>query len=151
MNASTRKCTEAKRCKLVNCYDCRRYLIDTTAARMLDSGVEQASVDQYRYSAINALAWEIETPKPKAPRKPAATVDPGFVETVLSDLRECSSRVSARVVLRDLTVAQLKAVAKAIDLGGCSKYRKDGLVEHLINFTVGMREDHGAIAASFKR
>ena len=143
----TRKCTEAKRCHRTTCYDCRRYLIDTTAARMLEQGMSQGDVDRYRYPAINALALEIPAKAPEAPkaRKAPVTVEPELVEATLKALRQCSSRVSARPVLKVLTMAQLKAVAKALEMGACSRYRKDELIEHLIDFTVQMKLDHDAI------
>lgn len=152
MNASIRKCTEAKRCKLVNCYDCRRYLIDTTAARMLDSGVDQASVDQYRYSAINALAWEIETPKPKAPKAPKASKPSRFdLKAIAEGLWALPSRDEARRILRDLTVAELREVSKMREMGAQSKLRKAELIESLVDATVGARLDHLAIMDSAKR
>lgn len=147
MNASTRKCTETRYCNLINCYACRRRLIDETATAMLDAGVPQEQVDQYRYPAINALACEITPPAPKTSRarKAPATVEPELIEGTLKALRACTSRDSARAVLRFLRVTELRAVAKALELGACSRYRKEGLVEHLINFTVQMKLDHDAI------
>ncbi len=147
MNASTRKCTDAKPCQLMNCYGCRRRLIDETATRMLDAGVDEASVDQYRYPAINALAQEITPPAPKTTkaRKAPEPMDTERIEQALVALLKCMTRDGARAVLAWFKVVELRSIAKALELGACSKYRKDALVEYLINFTVQAKMDHDAI------
>lgn len=134
------KCTEARPCQRTTCYACVRRLIDEMAAHMLPQ-----HVDAFRYPAINALAHQIPAPAPKAPSKPKPTVDTAMVEGTLAILRTCTTRGAAQHQLKALKVVELRAVAKAIDLGACSKLRKDQLVEHLINFTVQMRLDHNAI------
>lgn len=153
MNASTRKCTETKRCQLMNCYGCRRRLIDERVVRMMDAGCSEEAATQYRYQAINALAFEIEIPKPKAPkaRKAPAAVEPELVEVTCKALRTCTTRVSAREYLKLLKVTELRAVSKALELGACSRLRKDELVEHLINFTVQAKLDHDAILNAGRR
>lgn len=134
------KCTEARPCQRTTCYACVRRLIDEMAAHMLPQ-----QVDAFRYPAINALAHQIPAPAPKAPSKPKPTVDTATVQASLKTLRTCTTRTDARTYLMQHRVIELRAVAKAIDLGACSKLRKDELVEHLINFTVQMRLDHNAI------
>lgn len=153
MNASTRKCTEAKRCHLINCYPCRRTLIDETAtAMLLVPGTTQEDVDRYRYAAINALAFEIQTPAPKAPKaKAPAAVEPALIKGTLEILRACTTRGAAKHQLRALKVIELRAVSKALELGACSKLRRDELVEHLINFTVQMKLDHDAVLNAGRR
>jgi hypothetical protein len=148
MYASTRKCTDTKPCQLMNCYACRRRLIDETAVRMMDAGCSEEAATQYRYGAINALAFEITPPAPQAPtkaRKASETMTPQALEEALGALRKCLTRDGARKVLAWFTVVKLRQMAKAIELGGCSRYRKDELIEHLINFTVQMKLDHDAI------
>lgn len=144
-----RRCTEINRCHLATCYDCRRHLIDVTATRMLEQGMDQDAVDQYRYPAINALAFEIsavEKPIPKAPKasKPvkALKID---ADAIAAQLKAADSREAGREIIGKALVVELKAIAKALDLRGISRLRKDELVDHLINSTVGFRLDHEAI------
>ena len=146
MNASTRKCTEAKRCHLMNCYLCRRTLIDETAtAMLLVPGTTQEDVDRYRHAAINALAFEIQTPAPKAPKasKPTGPVASARAER----LQACTTHEQARELLTEkrITVAVLREISKVLGLGTQSKLRKDALIDSLIHFTVGMKLAHVAV------
>lgn len=141
------KCTEARRCQRMNCYDCRRYLIDTTATRMLEQGMDQESVDQYRYPAINALAWEI--PPVVAPAKPKARK--GFTPKVGVDyqgmadkLRVCGSRNYAHQLLLGRTIAELHHIASLADTKLVGKLKAD-LQNSLVENLVGFRLDHNAI------
>ena len=143
MNASTRKCTDAKPCQLMNCYACRRRLIDETATHMIELGMTKEAVDQYRYSSINNLAWEIETPKPKAPKatKPV-TID---AEAVCAKTRTLGSHHEGTVELSRYKVPELRVIAKACGLGGVSRYLKADLVEMLVNHLIQYRLDTDAI------
>lgn len=144
----SRKCTDTKPCQMMNCYACRRALIDRTAQGMLDSGVAPEQVDRYRYPAINALAWEIpsvaQVPKATA-RKAPEVLTADAIENALIVLRKCTSRAGARKVLEWFKVAELRQITKAIELGACSRLRRDELIEHVIDFTVQMKLDHDAI------
>lgn len=143
MNASNRKCTNAKPCHLMNCYGCRRRLIDETAVRMMDAGCSEEAATQYRYQAINALAFEIETPKPKAPKatKPV-TID---AEAVCAKMRSLCSHHEGTVELGRYKVPELRMIAKACGLGGVSRYLKADLVEMLVNHLIQYRLDTDAI------
>lgn len=141
MKASTRKCTDAKPCNLMNCYACRRRLIDQTATAMLDAGATPEAVDRYRHPAINALAFEIESPKPKAPKAAPVTVD---TDLMARTLRQQGSRSEGAVYLRVYTVVQLKALAKVIGVAA-SKLRKEELISALIDLTIQAQLDHAAI------
>lgn len=145
MNASTRKCTEAKRCHLMNCYLCRRTLIDETAVRMMDAGCSEEAATQYRYQAINALAFEIETPKPKAPKTkaPSRLLDADLADTRAASLRACQSRRDALMLIERLTVPQLQqvwAVAGRTDkiLGKLKADKIDYVVESLVGYRLDM-------------
>lgn len=144
MNASTRKCTDAKPCQLMNCYACRKRLIDETATAMLVAGTDQDQVDRYRYAAINALAFEIETPKPKAPK---ATVKPVQinVDILATELQAMSTETGAQALLSIYRVPELRALSRALGLGAQSKLNKGALIESLIHFTVGMKLAHASV------
>lgn len=146
MNASTRKCTDARPCNLINCYSCRRRLIDQTALAMLDSGIEQDMVERYRSNAINALALEIQATPPKAP-KPVAPKVIANAKEIVAQLATATTRERALVILGvdKPTVPVLRQVSKLLGLGAQSKLHKDELVESLIHFTVGMRLAHAAV------
>lgn len=149
-----RTCTDARPCNLMTCYGCRRRQIDVTAETMIQMNMDQEAVDRYRYSAINNLAFEIIPPAPKPQpkaRKAPAAVDPELVQATLRALRAATSRAGGHYHLKGLTVVQLRAVAKAIDLGACSGKRKDDLISHLIDFTVQMKLDHDAILMAGRR
>lgn len=156
MNASTRKCSDSKPCKLMNCYNCRRRLIDETAIRLLETpGITQESVDQYRYGAINSLALEITPPsQTKAKARKGFTPKVGIDYQVIADkLRVCGDRGYAEQLLtRGRTVAELHHIWT---LAGRtdripSRFRKDELVSHMIENLVGYRLDSDAIRTGAK-
>lgn len=155
MNASTRKCTSAKRCHLMNCYLCRRTLIDETAtAMLLVPGTTQEDVDRYRYPAINALAFEITPPAPKAPKAKAAPrlkADRDYQATA-DKLRVCGSRQYAAELLKGHTVAELEQVwmlaGRADKIIGKLKADK---INYVIDHLVGYRLDTVAIMGTFNR
>jgi len=148
------KCTEARRCRRTTCYDCRRYLIDITATRMLAEGVDPQAVDQYRYSSINALAWEIPPvvlpPKPKA--RKAFTPNPSRNYSAAVDkLRVCGSREYASELLKrgKYTIAELHHLATLGNTQLVGRLKAD-LVSSLIENLVGFRLDHSAIMSGAK-
>jgi len=146
------KCTEARRCQRTTCYDCRRYLIDITATRMLAEGVDPQAVDQYRYSSINALAWEIPPvvlpPKPKA--RKAFTPKQGVDYQAMADkLRVCGSRQYAHQLVMGRTIAELHHIATLGNTKLVGKLKAD-LVNSLIENLVGFRLDHSAIMSGAK-
>lgn len=154
MNASTRKCTDTRPCNLINCYGCRRRLIDETATAMIELGMAKDAVDQYRYSSINNLAWEIKTPAPKAPKAKAAPrlkADRDYQATA-DKLRVCGSRQYAAELLKGHTVAELEQVwtlAGRVDkiIGKLKANKIDYVIDHL----VGYRLDTVAIMGTFNR
>lgn len=151
MNASTRKCTDSKPCNLMNCYACRRRLIDETAIAMLDSGADQETVERYRCSAINALAFEIQAPAPAKPkaRKASAplTAEQTNAHKVIADkLRVCGSREYAAQLLEGLRIVDLQSVwtlaGRTDKMLGKLKADK---VSHMIENLVGYRLASNAI------
>lgn len=117
---------------------------------LLEQVVSQASRNAASFAAdaVEFAALLATLKGRKAPRKVTPAVDANLTQGIQDALRQCTSRVSARVVLRTLKVADLRQVTRALGAGACSKLRKDELIEYVIDITVQFRLDHNAIMSS---
>lgn len=96
-------------------------------------------------TAMRTAAPVVVVAKPRTTRKPKA-MNADEIQTAVKALRQCGSRLAARTrVLELFRLYELRQIAKALDLGTCSKLRRNELIEHMIDFTVQARLDHAAI------
>jgi hypothetical protein len=81
-------------------------------------------------------------------RAPAAKPAPVTAEQVRAELARIGDRAAGRRWLADqgLTVPQLKELVKDLGLSVPSKARKDDVLDHIIQWTVGRQRDWEAIS-----